>query len=235
VRARTRSLAWFAIVAQAVFIGGWAVAGALEHRYSPLRQYISELGRQGAGHAWTFDASVAIWGAGFIALGVAVEPALRARPWPKAMPFFFILAGVSAILVAPLHVDCSPTVNAVCKAHEASGSLSWHHYAHEWASLVINASLLLTPFALVRSAWPSRLARVVLVGAVAILAVWCVTFALHDSFVGYQGLEERLWALVGQLWALACATVMLVEARLDPADVRQPLAPVVYPAPAPGA
>jgi hypothetical membrane protein len=215
-RRRTRLLAWAAILAQVVFVGGWVLAGALEPRYSAVRQYISELGRHGAAHPWIFVAFVGIWGLGFIALAVALAPSLRTRPWPLAMPLMFVLAGVCAILVGPLHMDCSPTVSAVCKSREAQGLLSWHHYAHEWVSLAIKVSLLLTAFVFVRSAWPSRLARLVLSGALVLLLTGIVTFVLHDSFVGYQGLEERVWALIAQLWALLCATVLILEATLQP-------------------
>jgi hypothetical membrane protein len=219
-RRRTWLLAWAAIFAQVVFVGGWVLAGALEPHYSAVRQYISELGRSGAAHPWIFTIFVGIWGLGFIALAVALVPSLRTRPWPLAMPLMFVLAGVCAILVGPLHMDCSPTVSAVCKSREAAGALSWHHYAHEWVSLGIKVSLLLTGFAFARSAWPSRLARLVLSGALVLLAAGIVTFVLHDSFVGYQGLEERLWALVAQLWALLCATVLILEATLEPGALR---------------
>jgi hypothetical membrane protein len=215
-RRRTLLLAWAAILAQVVFVGGWVLAGALEPHYSAIRQYISELGRHGAAHPWMFVTFVGIWGLGFIALAVAVVPSLRTRPWPLAMSSTFALAGVCAILVGPLHMDCSPTVSAVCKSREAAGLLSWHHYAHEWVSFAIKVSLLLTGFAFARSAWPSRLARLVLGGALLLLAAGIVTFVLHDSFVGYQGLEERLWALIAQLWALVCATVLILEATLEP-------------------
>jgi len=219
-RRRTRLLAWAAILAQVVFVGGWVLAGALEPHYSAVRQYISELGRHGAANPWIFAAFVGVWGLGFIALAVAVVPSLRTRPWPLAMPLMFALAGVCAILVGPLHMDCSPTVSAVCKAHETAGTLSWHHYAHEWVSLGIDVSLLLSGFAFARSAWPSRLGRLVCSGALVLLAAWLVTFFLNDSFVGYQGLEERLWAFVAQLWALVCATVLILEATLTPDALR---------------
>jgi hypothetical membrane protein len=219
-RRRTWLLAWAVILAQVVFVGGWILAGALEPHYSPVRQYISELGRRGAANPSIFTTFVGIWGLGFIALAVALVPSLRTRPWPLAMPLSFVLAGLCAILVGPLHMDCSPTVSAVCKSREAAGALSWHHYAHEWVSLGINVSLLLTGFAFARSAWPSRLARLVLSGALVLLAAWIVTFFLHDSFAGYQGLEERLWALVAQLWALVCATVLILEATLRPGVLR---------------
>ncbi len=219
-RRRARLLAWFAILAQLVFVGGWVLAGALEPHYSAVRQYISELGRDGAAHPWIFAAFVGVWGLGFIALAVAAVPSLRTRPWPLAMPVMFVIAGVCAILVGPLHMDCSPTVSAVCKSREAAGALSWHHYAHEWVSLGIKVALLATGFAFARSAWPSRLARLVLGGALVLLAAGIVTFLLHDSFVGYQGLEERLWSLVAQLWALVCATVLILEATLQPGVLR---------------
>ncbi len=80
----------------------------------------------------------------------------------------------------------------MCKSREAAGLLSWHHYAHEWVSFVIKVALLLSAFAFARSAWPSRLARLVLSGAMLFLVAGIVTFVLHDPSIGYQGLEERL-------------------------------------------
>jgi hypothetical protein len=53
-----------------------------------------------------------------------------------------------------------------------------------------------------------------------VLVAWIVTSVLHESFVGYQGLEERLWALVAQAWALVCATVLILEATLEPGVLR---------------
>jgi hypothetical membrane protein len=220
LRRRTLLLAWAAIVAQFVFVGGWVLGGALEPHYSQVRQYISELGRVGAANPWIFTIFVGVWGLGFIALAVAIVPSLRTRPWPLAMPLFFVLAGVCAVLVGQLQMDCSPILSAVCKSREAAGALSWHHYAHEWISLGIKVSLLLTGFAFARAAWPSRLGRLVLSGALVLLLAGIVMFFLHDSFVGYQGLEERLWALVAQAWALLCATVLILEATLEPGVLR---------------
>src|SRR5580693_6973429 len=42
-RRRALLLAWTAILAQVVFLGGWILAGALEPHYTAIRQYISEL------------------------------------------------------------------------------------------------------------------------------------------------------------------------------------------------
>jgi hypothetical membrane protein len=213
-------LAWAAILTQAVFVGGWVLAGALEPHYSAVRQYISELGRHGAANPWIFVIFMAIWGLGFIALAIAIVPSLRTRRWPLAMSLFFVLAGVCAILVGPLRMDCSPTLSAVCKSRYDAGAASWHYYAHAWLSLGIKVSLLLTGLTFARSAWPSRLGRLVLSGALVLLAAGIVTFFLHDSFAPYQGLEERVWAVVAQLWALVCATVLILEATLNPSVLR---------------
>jgi len=214
-RRRTLLLARAAILAQVVFLGGWVLGGALEPRYSATRQYISELGRQGAANPWIFTIFMAIWGLGWIVLAVAVVPSLRTQPWPLAMPLFFVLAGACAILVGPLRMDCSPTLSAVCNSRYNAGEASWHFYAHAWLSLGIKVSLLLTGFAFARPAWPSRLGRIVLRGALVLLVAGVVTFFLHDSFAPYQGLEERLWAFVAQAWALVCATVLILEATLE--------------------
>lgn len=209
-------LAWAAILAQAVFIGGWVLAGALEPRFSATAQYISELGRDGAAHPWIFMAFMAVWGLGWIALAVGVVPSLRTRRWPLAMPLMFTLAGVCAILVGPLRMDCSLITSAACKSRWAAGTVSWHFEAHVWLSLGIKAALLASGFAFARSAWPSRLGRLVLGGALVLLIAGIVTFILHDSFTGYGGLEERLWAFVAQAWALVCAAVLSLEATLTP-------------------
>lgn len=219
-RRRTLLLAWAAILAQAVFLGGWILAGALEPHYSSVRQYISELGRDGAANPWIFMTFMAIWGLGWIALAIGVVPSLRTRRWPLAMSLFFSLAGVCAILVGPLRMDCSTILSAACRSHEATDGRSWHYEAHIWLSLAIKVALLLTGFAFVRVAWPSRLGRLVLSGAVALLAAGIVTFILHHSFGGYEGLEERLWAFVAVAWALICATVLILEATLQPDALR---------------
>lgn len=220
-RRRTLLLAWAAILAQMVFVAGWVLAGVLEPRFSATAQYISELGREGAANPWIFMTFMAVWGLGWIALAVAVIPSLRTRPWPLAMSLTFVLAGVCAILVGPLRMDCSVITSAACKSRWDAGASSWHFYAHSWLSVGIKVALLASGFAFARSAWPSQLGRLVLGGAVVFLVAGIVTFILHDSFTGYKGLEERLWALFAQLWALVCATVLILEATLTPAALRE--------------
>jgi hypothetical protein len=220
-RPRVWVLAWYAVVAQALFVAGWILAGALEPGYSPVRMYVSELGRRGAAHPWIFDVSVALWGLGFIALGIALLPVLRARPWALVAPSLFVLAGACAMLDAPLRLDCASTVSHVCRARETAGSLPWREYGHVWASLGIEASLLLTPFALARSLWPGRLARVVLVGAVVVAlllvlsAVLGVSVGAHNRHGDSAGLWQRVWLLVVHGWVFICAAALIFEVRGD--------------------
>lgn len=218
VRGRVRALACLAITAQVVFVVGWIIAGALERGYSPLRSYVSELGRRGAAHPWIFDISVVVWGLGFIALGAALTPALRTRRWAWFAPGLFILAGVCAILDAPLRLDCATTISHLCRVREKAGALSWREYGHVWASFGIELSLLLTPFALARSLWPGRAGRLVLIGGLAVAVALALLggldgwFGAHSPYSGESGLWQRIWLLVVYGWVLICAAGLILEA-----------------------
>ena len=88
-RRRTLLLAWAAILAQVVFVGGWVLAGALEPRYSPVRQYISELGRDGAANPWIFVTFVGD-------LGIGLD---RARDRGRAIAAYTAVAAGDAVVV----------------------------------------------------------------------------------------------------------------------------------------
>ena len=218
VRGRVRVLALSAIAAQVVFVAGWIIAGALEPGYSPVRSYVSELGRRGAAHPWIFDVSVVVWGAGFIALGVALVPALCTRRWRWVAPALFVLAGACAIVDAPLRLDCATTISHLCRTQQKAGMLSWREYGHVWASFGIELSLLLTPFALARSLWPGRLARLVLLGASLVAIALVLLAALggwlgaHSPYGSDAGLWQRAWLLVVHGWVLICAAALTIEA-----------------------
>jgi len=207
-----RALAWVAIGAQFLFVTGWIVGGLLEPGYSPTRDYISELGRDGATHPWTFQLATVIWGLGFIALALASAPALRTRRWSHVAPALFLLAGALAILLAPFRLDCADTVSRACKALKDAGALSWHEYAHVWGAFGIEIALWLTPFALARAAWPGRLARLLLAGG---LAMGGVIGAVYLTSVGEgaaAGLAQRTELLIVHGWVLLCAGALILEA-----------------------
>jgi hypothetical protein len=211
-RTRVRALSWLAISAQALFIAGWIVGWALEPNYSPVRDYVSELGRRGASNPWIFDVSISLWGAGFIALALAMLPALRARPWARVAPALLVLAGVCAILDAPLRLDCASTMNLTCRARMNAGTLSWHHYGHVWAAFGIEMALMLTPFALARSTWPSRLSRLLLYGAIAVGLVLGASSLINFEDEGLAGLWQRIELLITHSWIVLCAATLILEA-----------------------
>lgn len=222
VRRRVRALAWFAIAAQALFVAGWIIAGALEPGYSPVRMYVSELGRRGAAHPWIFDLSTVVWGLGFIALGIAMLPALEERPWRRVAPGLFVLAGILAIALAPLRLDCAASVNHLCSVQQKAGLLSWREYGHVWTAFGLEVTLLLTPFALAHALWPGRLARLTLLGA-SVVAMLLVLFLFvgisvgaHTHHGGPDGLWQRFWLAVVHVWVLLCATALILEATSRP-------------------
>jgi hypothetical protein len=221
-RGRVRALAWFAIGAQALFVIGWIVVGALESGYSPVRSFVSELGRKGAAHPWIFDVSVTIWGLGFIALAAAGLPALRRRRWGPVVALLFVLAGICAIADAPLRLDCNSLVSHLCDARRTAGSLSWRHYGHEWASFGVEVALALTPFALARAVWPGRLARLLLLGGAVVVVGRAATIAAFGELKGHHGLEQRLWLLVVHVWVLLLAAALIGETRIGRREAAGP-------------
>jgi Protein of unknown function (DUF998) len=211
-RARVRALSWLAISPQVLFIAGWIVGWALEPNYSPVRDYVSELGRRGATNSWIFDVSIALWGAGFITLALALLTALRTRPWARVAPALFVLAGVCAILDAPLRLDCASSMNLSCRARMNAGALSWQHYGHVWAAFGIEVALMLTPFALARSTWPSRLSRLLLYGAIAVGLVLGASSLINFEDEGLAGLWQRIELLITHLWIVLCAATLILQA-----------------------
>jgi hypothetical protein len=211
-----RILASFAIAGQVFFIAGWIVAGLLEPGYSPVRSYISELGRVGAAHPWIFDLANIVWGAGFIALALALLPVLRARPWARVAPSLFALTGVFAILLAPLRLQCAQAVDKLCRARELAGTLPWQHYAHNWLAFGVQIALLATPFVLARCVWPSRLSRLLLGAAIVLVLFLAAAFLLGVGDDGYDGLWQRTQLLIVHGWVLTCAGALIIQASALP-------------------
>src|SRR2546423_10701353 len=80
-----RSLAWFAVAAQAVFVAAWIVAGALNPHYSAPDSGVSPLRAHGWRGPWTALAGFPGPGPG----APALPPGLRAvlpGPRPPAVP-----------------------------------------------------------------------------------------------------------------------------------------------------
>jgi len=215
-RTTTRSLAWLAIAAQAVFIVAWIVAGALQPGYSHLREGVSALGAQHAAHPWIVNGAIVLEGLSLLAVGVALRAVLPRRPATLVTLGLFAAAAVVVVLTAVFRIDCSMIPGSRCEHLFKAGALSAEHDAHIWLALAASVLIVLTPFALARALWPSPLAMAALMsggfGLVAGFAVGALGQASENP-----GLGERIQLLLLHLWVLELAVGALYVTRRPPA------------------
>lgn len=212
LRRPVRYLACTALAAQAVLVLGWLIAGELDPGYSPVDQTVSELGARDAENPWIVNGSFVLWGAGFMALGVAISYTLQGRPWARVAPALFLFCGICAMLFGLLPLDCAATVDQRCDGRLHAGELSWRHYGHVYAGLAFQAALAITPFALARSEWPSRLARLTLAAGVVGLAIGAAVFLSFQVDDAPYGVYQRLGFGVVHGWVVLIAGALLIEA-----------------------
>jgi hypothetical protein len=218
LRPRLRALAIGAIAAQVVFVAGWLVAGALEPHYSHADDYVSELGADTAAHPWIVDAAIALWALGFLCVAGGLWIVLRGRPWRRVAPALFGLCALVALLAAVFTLDCRPTLDGGCLAREHAGVLAWHHYGHQWASLVLPLLVVATPFALARAEWPSLLGRLTLASGVLGVVLFVLSLSGQGETGDGVGLYQRGGLAMVHFWVAAIAATLLVEAsgRVSP-------------------
>src|SRR5712691_8410032 len=165
-----RSLAWFAIAAQAVFVVAWIVAGALQPHYSGSASGVSALAAHGMRHPWIAMAAFVALGLGVAALAPGLRAVLPRRRAAAIAIGLFVLAGAGFVAIGLARVDCDLSL-AACSARFDAGELSWQTSLHLWAGLITQAALLLTPFALARALWPSPVGALSLACGVAGVAI----------------------------------------------------------------
>jgi hypothetical membrane protein len=198
-----KAVPWWAIVAASgaplVLIGGFLVAAALQPAsYSPVRDTISELARQGATDSWLMTSALA---------GVGVCYLLAAsglRPARSAGRLLLAGGGVATLLIAgfrqPQHGYSLPHELAVIAA--VLTCCTWPAFA--WHRR--DSPLLLRPV-------PSLAAAAVSLG----LAAW---YAL-ESHGALLGLAERCAASAPPLWLLAVAVTTRRSQAREPASRRR--------------
>jgi Protein of unknown function (DUF998) len=195
----------------------------MEPGYSAVRDAVSSLGARDAAHPWLIDLGLVIWGTAFItaAMALLLDRARGFRAWLG--PSLIAVTGLAQILDGnPFRLDCRPTIDPGCRAHELAGQLSWQHYAHGWIYVIGADALLLSIFAM---AWRFRgdarwgRADLLALGAgvfgVAISAV--LFFATGDDSHGHYGLVQRLALTAAGLW-VAALTVGLLAIYGGPRD-----------------
>ena len=101
-----RALAWFAIVAQFVFIAAWITAGALEDGYSHLDHYVSELGADGAANPLIVNTAIVLLGLSMAGLAPALWGTLPRRRASQIAGALFLAAGLGFVLAGIFNGDC---------------------------------------------------------------------------------------------------------------------------------
>src|SRR4051812_30212517 len=205
-----RRWVWIALAGQAVFVGSWVVAGALEPGYSHVDQAVSELGAKDASHAWIVNTGLVVYGLSFVALGVALARVVR----PRLAAGLFAAAGLAGIVARPLPLHCAlsdPSWEHMWRA----GELSWHEDVHLWASLVSQLFLAATPFALARALWPWPVAPLAFGAGVTGLAIGVGSFLLYGVDGSPDGVIQRFGFLVILAWVLIVAVGVFHATRRE--------------------
>jgi hypothetical protein len=209
-----RLLAWLAIAAQAVFVVGWIVAGALQPHYSGSASGVSALAAHGMRHPWIAMAAFVLLGLGVAALAPGLRAVLPRRRSAAIAVGLFGLAGVGFVTIGLSRVDCDLT-QAACSARFDAGKLSWQTSLHLWAGLITQAALLLTPFALARALWPSPVGALSLACGVAGVAIAVGSLILYGVATA-DGAVERIGLGFTHLWVVIVAAGVLYETRPAP-------------------
>jgi hypothetical membrane protein len=199
-----KRLAWGAVAAQIIFVGGWLILGAIEgHGYSAIRHEISDLGALTAHHAGAARATLLISGALTAAFALGV-----------VRPAFGLLPGVLLALSVPsldnmgdffFRLDCR-AADPGCTTSEALSS--WHGTMHVVVFLVALIPTLIVPFVLARRG---------VAGAKAFGFVANALFVLSGVTQGtaIMGLTQRISAVV----ITGAIAVLAVRLGLDAVEL----------------
>lgn len=211
-RVRRAWLARGAIAAQALFIGGWLLLGALEgHGYSAGRHDVSDLGALTAHHAAAMLTAEGIAGALTAAFAIwALRPSLTVpgqRPPISAWLVALSLPALDNLSDAFFRLDCR-AADPGCSISQAAAS--WHGKTHIAAFVIAAVPTLIAPFALAHrmrqvDGWRD-LVRPAQVFGVAVVVGLVVSGAASGT--GLQGSTQR--ALI----VLVCAGVAALAARV---------------------
>ena len=143
-------LAWAAVAAQGLFIGGWLLAGAIEgHGYSPARHDISDLAALTAHYPWLPIATEGIAGAATIAFAIwALRPSLDGPGLRAPISAWLVALSLPALDGFGdvfFRLDCR-AADAGCSTSQAAAS--WHGKAHLIVFAIAALATVIAPFAL---------------------------------------------------------------------------------------
>ena len=198
-----RPAAVAAIVGLGTYVAGWWIAGTVRADYDPRAQAISELfelGAPWASRGWLL-AGLLLSGIALIAFGPALDRGLPGTG--RLGPLLVVVSGVFTVLVVA--APCSPSCPGTGTA--------FNDTAHTVTAGVAYVTLVLAPLAFawrLRRVAPGLAAVSVLIGGVAVtgFAVRYLGVIPQD-----QGLQQRLFNTVADVWYLVVAVRLLRQAR----------------------
>ncbi len=198
-----RPAAVAAIVGLGTYVAGWWIAGTVRADYDPRAQAISELfelGAPWASRGWLL-AGLLLSGIALIAFGPALDRGLPGTG--RLGPLLVVVSGVFTVLVVA--APCSPSCPGTGTA--------FNDTAHTVTAGVAYVTLVLAPLAFawrLRRVAPGLAAVSVLIGGVAVtgFAVRYLGVIPQD-----QGLQQRLFNTVADVWYLVVAVRLLLQPR----------------------
>jgi hypothetical protein len=221
----TRALAWFAIAAQFVFVATWIVAGGLEDGYSHLDHHVSELGADGAANPWLMNAGIVVLGLGIAALAPILLRTLPRRPASRVAAGLFLAAGLTVVVAGIFNADCSTAVDATCQQRWDDWTVDTAAKIHGWGSLVSQALLAATPFALARALWNRPVSAPLLAGGLIGIGLGIAMSFLFAVDNAPDGLTQRLGLAVLHFWVIQVAIGVLWATRRPPTVPATPIRP----------
>jgi hypothetical membrane protein len=139
-----RRVAALGIAGPVLFTAAWAVGGARQRGYSPLRDHISGLAAADATDPWIMVTGFVALGLSAVLVGVALGRALGPRPGAGRGPRLVVGAGACAVLAGLFRRD-----TLVLQPPEVADP-SWEHVVHDLVSFVLYVLMVASPFVLAR-------------------------------------------------------------------------------------
>jgi len=217
-----KTLAWSAAGAQALFVGGWLVGGAIEgHGYSAGRHDISDLTALTAHHAMFNRATLLVSGILTAAFALwALRPSLTSPDLRVPISAWLValsLPSLDNLSDVFFRLDCR-AADAGCSASHASAS--WHGKAHLVMFAIAAAATVVAPFALAHrmqrlDGWRS-VARPTRLFGVLIVAALLAAGALGGTAA--QGTSQRIAATLIPLGIVGLALHVRRHAPSPPAS-----------------
>lgn len=199
-----RVLAWCGVAGPVIRLSLILVLGVLNPAYSQARDFISELGAEGAPGAWVMNYfGISLVGLLLVLFSVALYRAYRPGAHVAAGATFLGLSGLAFVAVGlfPCGPGCALVDTPAMRIHLAAGAVGMT--AQTLAVAAFGVRALVHPVPRLRAATSVGL------GLVALVAL--VLFLGWGFRVPYPGLVQKTVQLATDVWVLVMAALILSE------------------------